>query len=415
MLFLDELWTAPMTPKSVKYDIKNKISNEILSELLLDWREKYRYEIDGIIVTNDKIYPRPKKNPEYAFAFKMIISDQVAEVKVVDIIWTPSKDGYLVPVVQIEPVVLGGVTIEFSTGFNAKFIEDNKIGVGALISIIRSGDVIPHILGTVVPAENPLMPTKEYEWDGTHTNILLVDKNDVTVREKIIIGFFKNIEVDGLGPGSVKRMMEADFDSIPKILAMTKADFLTVPGFKAKTADKLYAGIHDKLEKASLAELMTASNVFGRGFGDKRFTAILNMYPDILTIKEDNKDKIAKLVMVDKVADIIAERFVKDIPAFLEFMKTAKLEYKLTTKITPKAKQDTSHPLYGKKIVFTGGKDKELIAQLKEVGAEQASSVSKNTFVVIAKTHDEDTGKADMARELDIPIMTVAEFKEKYF
>ena len=414
ILFLEELWTAPMTPKPVKYDIKNKISNELLSEVLLDWREKYKYEIDGIIVTNDKIYPRPKKNPEYAFAFKMVISDQVAEVKVVDIIWTPGKDGYLAPRVQIEPVVLSGATIEFATGVNAKFIEDNRIGVGAIISIIRSGDVIPHILGTVVPAEQLLFPTKPYVWDATHTNILLVDKNDVTVREKIIIGFFKNIEVDGLGPGSVKRMMEAGYDSVPKILTMLKPDFLTVQGFKTKTADKLYAGIHDKIDKASLSELMTASNVFGRGFGNRRFLAILNVYPDILTIKENNKDKVAKLIKIDGIANKIAERFVEDIPAFLEFMKTAKLEYKLTTKITPKVKQDTNHPLYGKKIVFTGGKDKELIEELTEVGAEVGSAVSKNTFVVIAKSHDEDTGKADTARKLNIPIMTITEFKTKY-
>ena len=68
----------------------------------------------------EPIYPRPKGNPDYAFAFKMIISDQVAEAKVLDVIWTPSKDGYLKPRVQIEPVTLGGVKIEYATGFNAK-------------------------------------------------------------------------------------------------------------------------------------------------------------------------------------------------------------------------------------------------------------------------------------------------------
>jgi len=37
--------------------------------------------------------------------------------------------------------------------------------------------------------------------------------------------------------------------------------------------------------------------------------------------------------------------------------------------------QDTIHPLYGKKIVFTGGKDKALIEELTEVGAEVGSAV----------------------------------------
>ena len=57
----------------------------------------------------------------------MVLSDQIAEAKVLDVIWTASKDGFLKPRVQIEPVTLGGARIEYATGFNAKFIEDNKI------------------------------------------------------------------------------------------------------------------------------------------------------------------------------------------------------------------------------------------------------------------------------------------------
>lgn len=402
--------------KHVKFDVKKEISNEILSEILLKWREDYEYEIDGLIVVNDEIYPRPKGNPDYAFAFKMVISDQVAEVKVVDIIWTPSKDGYLVPRVQIEPIVLGGVKIEYATGFNAKFIEENNIGVGAVISIVRSGDVIPHILGTVVPSSKPLMPTQEYEWDSTHTNILLVDKDDPIVKEKNILGFFKNIEVDGLGPGNIKKIIEAGFDTVPKILAMTKADFLKVPGFKTKTTDKLYHGIHSKLEKATLYELMTASNSFGRGFGDKRFEAILDMYPDILVTKETDQEKIAKLVKVEGVAKKTAEKFVEHIPSFIKFMKEAKLDSKLTLTITEPSEIDKSHPLYGKKIVMTGFRDKDLIQKLKDIGAENSASVNKNTFVVLVKCDkDELTGKTEEAKKLDIPIMTLDEFVNKYF
>ncbi len=401
--------------KHVKFDVKKEISNEILSEILLKWRDDYEYEIDGIIVVNDEIYPRPKGNPEYAFAFKMVISDQIAEVKVVDIIWTPSKDGYLVPRVQIEPIILGGVKIEYATGFNAKFIEENNIGVGAVISIIRSGDVIPHILGTVVPASKPLMPTEEYEWDSTHTNILVVDKDNPIVKEKNILGFFKNIEVDGLGPGNIKKIIEAGFDTVPKILAMTKADFLKVPGFKTKTTDKLYDGIHSKLEKATLYELMTASNSFGRGFGDKRFESILDMYPDILVAKESDKEKIAKLVKVEGVAKKTAEKFVQHIPDFTKFMKDAKLDGKLSLTITEPSEIDKSHLLYGKKIVMTGFRDKDLIQKLKEIGADNNASVSKNTFVVLVKKDkDEVTGKAEEARKLDIPIMTRDEFINKY-
>ena len=45
--------------------------------------EDYFNEQDQTL--NDKIYLRPEKNPEYEFAFKMVISDQIAEAKVVDV------------------------------------------------------------------------------------------------------------------------------------------------------------------------------------------------------------------------------------------------------------------------------------------------------------------------------------------
>ena len=58
------------------------------------------------------------------------------------------------PKVQVEPVNLAGVTIEFATGFNASFIYNNGIGPGSVIQITRAGDVIPHIIRVLTP-----MPT----------------------------------------------------------------------------------------------------------------------------------------------------------------------------------------------------------------------------------------------------------------
>jgi NAD-dependent DNA ligase len=399
----------------VKYDTKEKISNRELSEILIDWRKDYKYEIDGIIVVNDEIYPRPKKNPDYAFAFKMVISDQVAEAKVVDVLWTPSKDGYLKPRVQIEPINLGGVTVEYATGFNAKFIEDNKIGVGSVITIIRSGDVIPHIISVVTPAEYIKFPSVPYKWNDTHVDIILDNKEeDDTVREKNITAFFKNLEVEGIGPGNVKRLVEAGFDTVVKILAMKEADFLKVDGFKKKTADKLYNGIMKKIEKATLAEIMTASNIFGRGFGDKSFNKILEKYPNILISEESDKEKKSKLVKVEGIAVKTANKFVEHIPEFIKFLKNANLMYKLENSEVITSKIDETHLLFKKKIVMTGFRDKELIEKLKSVGAENSAAVSKNTFVVIVK-EDEDTGKTEQAKKLNIPVMTLKEFNKKYF
>jgi NAD-dependent DNA ligase len=64
--------------------------------------------------------------------------------------------------------------------------------------------------------------------------------------------------------------------------------------------------------------------------------------------------------------------------------------------------------------VITGFRDKELVDAIEALGASVGSSVSKNTFVVLVKDKDENTGKADQARKLGVPIMTSDEFKLDY-
>jgi NAD-dependent DNA ligase len=402
----------------VFYKIESTLSNELLSDTLINLRSNNRYEIDGIIVTDDKLYKRQSGNPDHAFAFKMVLSDQVAEAKVVDVIWTPSKDGYLKPRVRIEPIQLGGVQIEYATGFNGAFINDNKIGVGAVIELIRSGDVIPYIRKVVVPAEQAKMPSVPFKWNDTHVDVMLENiDSDETVREKNITGFFRSIGVEGLSGGNVARIVNSGYDTVPKILKMTVDDFLKVDGFKMKTATKIYTGIKEKLDSASIVMLMSGSNLFGRGFSEKKIELIMEAYPDVLTNSESIEQKITKVSAIKGMAKKTAESFVQKIPDFIGFLKEANLEYKLPSTSTMKTKEyDVGHALYGKSIVMTGFRDAFIQQELKKIGAKEGSSVSKNTFMVLVKDSDidQDSGKALEANKLGIPIATRDEFVAKY-
>jgi NAD-dependent DNA ligase len=399
----------------VMYEVKNEISNELLSTTLVQWRQNYLYEIDGVIVSNDAVYERKSGNPDYAFAFKMVLSDQIAEAKVVDVIWSPSKDGYLKPRVQIEPINLGGVRIEYATGFNGAFIYDNKIGIGSIVELIRSGDVIPHIRKVTVPAEEPKMPSVPYKWNDTHVDVLLENiETDETVKEKVITGFFKGLGVESLGSGNVARIINAGFDTVPKILKMTVNDFLSVEGFKDKTATKLYNGIKERIQIASLVTIMSASNLFGRGFSEKKLELIINAYPNILTSHETNLQKIEKISSIKGMAKKSAEAFVERISDFIHFIEEAGLNDKFVQNVVIQKVFDESHPLFGKTIVMTGFRDASIQDVLKDIGAKLGSSVSKNTFVVLVKNIDEDTGKAAEAKKIGVPLMTPEEFKEKY-
>jgi NAD-dependent DNA ligase len=399
-----------------------KLSKDLLTQTLMAWRTQNKYEIDGIIcAAGDRVYPRTAKNPDHAFAFKMAISDQMAETTVVDVIWEASQDGYLKPRVKITPISIGGVNIEYTTGFNGKFIDDNKIGPGAKIQMIRSGDVIPYIKSVLEPAAEGKMPDADimpYEWNATHVDIVLknVGDND-TVKEKNIVGFFSDLEVEGLATGNVRRIMAAGFDTIPKILKMTEADFKDVDGFKKKMIEKVRTSIQEKVGSASIVQLMAASNKFGRGVGKKVLTPLMDANPDFLTKEETKAEKIAKLNAAGIHKN--AELFYNNIAGFNEFMREcglgeAKGDSKAEAKSDSKELIDQSNPLFEKSIVMTKIRNKEIIEHLKKVGATLEDSFKKNTVALVMKDKSDVTNKMRDAEKKGIEIFTVEEFKAKY-
>ena len=398
----------------VKYSTHKTLSNEGLSTILQEIRSNYDYETDGIIVANDATYPRKSGNPEHAFAFKMVISDQMAEAKVVDVIWDVSQDGYLKPRIRIEPVNIAGVNIEYTTGFNGKFIEENGIGVGAVVRIIRSGDVIPYVREVILRAEKAKMPDVPYVWTATHVDIVVENvAEDPVVKRKNVVGFFMELDIKGLGESNMKKIMDAGHDSVAKIIKMSPADFANVFG-KGKSGPALYEGIHARIESASLAELMTASNMFGRGIGRKSVDPLLEAHPDFLT---STAPKAVKLEILSNIGvKKNGEQFYDAIVPFRRFLEECGLAHKLEgvpVKVVDKV-VDSGSPLFGKSVVMTKVRDAEIIEFLKRVGATLDDAMKTTTFVLIVKDKGDVSAKTKYAEAKGIPVMTVEEFKAEY-
>ena len=415
----------------VYYEMMNQtnLTNNTLSDLLIKWRINYDYEIDGIIVTDNAIFERKTGNPEHSFAFKMVLSDQIAEAKVLDVLWQASKDGYLKPRIRIEPINLGGVKIEYATGFNGKFIEDNKIGIGAIVEIIRSGDVIPHIKSVTMQADSAKMPEQSYIWSEKHVDVLLEDiESDPDVALKNITSFFITLGIDGLAKGNIKRLIDVGYNSIPKIIKADKSDFEKA-GFKT-LADKFVTRIKENIEKASLLDIMNASNKFGRGISGKTISIIMDIEPNILTSSDSDEQKYEKLIKIKGIGEVNARTFIKNINLFMKFLHECGLDYKLQTSIFEKKSESKekvekesekteikhiSHPLYKKNIVMTKIRDKEIIDFLKKVGGILEDNIKSNTFILIVKSLEDNSSKMIKAKEKGIVIMTPEEFKGKYF
>lgn len=144
--------------KVVKYFTAQagELDDDLLTGLLNNSRALSEYEIDGLVLEVDaatvRAHIKPTTNtlnPEFSVKYKVADTSNYAEPTVTHVELNISKDGYIKPVIVFTPVDLVGVTVSRCTGFNMKFIYDNKIGPGVKIKVTRSGDVIPLILGVV--------------------------------------------------------------------------------------------------------------------------------------------------------------------------------------------------------------------------------------------------------------------------
>jgi DNA ligase (NAD+) len=396
-------------------DIYKEFNLHSLDNILYKRKLKSDYEIDGIIISdNEKHSASVSGNPEHSFAYKGI--SQSANVKVLEVIWTPSKDGLIVPVIRYEKIKLSSVEMQKTTGFNAGFILKHKIGIGATITVIRSGDTIPYILGVVKPAKHPSLPENyKYKWDSKGVNVILDDmSNDKTVIIKRLSKFINNIGVDNISEGIVTRLVDAHYNTIFRIVRMKKTDFLRVDGIKDKLADKLYTNLQNSLKKLNVLTLAVASNLFGRGFGERKLKKIFDIYPSIVSKYDysDNSEWYERIKSIEGFDDITTTQFLKCLPEFQEF-------YIKFTENTQIKKYEPIRKTEGKFkdmiIVFTGFRNKEWHEYIEKNGGKVSSSVSKNTSILIHNDGDISSSSYAKAKDLNVKIMSKSEFQKKYF
>jgi NAD-dependent DNA ligase len=397
---------------SVFNKLLKNLSVETLSEILLDRRKKSDYEIDGIVVFNNKIHNRQNENPTYAFAFKSLLTMDKAEVIVLKVEWNLSKDAYLVPVIIFSGVKLDGVTISRATGFNGKFIKDNIIGPGSKIVIIRSGAVIPLVQEILAPSETgkPSMPDISYIWSKTGVDIMLSDKdkNDSDeVKFKNIDNFFNKIDVVGLSSGNIRKLYDSGFKTIKDILTASKEDMLKVDGFKDKMASKIYEGLRLKMKDLDCTTLIAASNTLGRGLGTTKIALLIEKIPDI--IKKRYIPTITEIVSIKGFEKKTAELFIENMPKYWKFVDENNLSCFIKDDKTKSIEKSFENEVY----VFTGFRNTDLEKYLKDRGANVTGSVSKKTTCLICKDVEEDSSKITKAKELGIEIITLSEFLKK--
>lgn len=400
--------------KTVNRQLVENVNLENLTEILIFNKEISKYEIDGLIVQANIEYTRNTTgNPDYAFAFKMRFEDNLIEAKVLGVQWNISKWGVLKPRVEIIPVQLGGVTISWASGFNAKFILEKSIGPEAIIEITRSGDVIPYIIRVIKKADKPDMPQLNYVWNESKVDIHSDEYSDTSTVKKIA-SFFAELGIKHVGEKNVQKIFESGLDTLFKIISASEQDFEKVPGFGQKLAERTFINIHEGLKNLTIPLVLGAYGVFGFGMGVRKVVTLFENFPDILDVfeKMKNEDILDRILQIDGFSDKSANKVVDNLAEAKQFILDMK---KFATFKEKNTKIQIKNKLQDMKIVLSGFRDKKLEEFILNGGGKVMTSISKQTsMLVVSSKLVAPSGKAAKALEMGVEVIDLEEFKARF-
>ncbi|TSC69172.1 MAG: DNA ligase (NAD+) [Parcubacteria group bacterium Gr01-1014_56] len=394
------------------------------------WKEKNKsegYWIDGVVVkVNEKKYQDALgytgKAPRFAIAFKFP-AEQVTTV-VEDIVLQVGRTGVLTPVAHLRPVLVAGSVVSRATLHNEDEIKRLDVRVGDTVVLQKAGDVIPDVVKVLTELRTG--KEKVYKWpthvaecggDGKIERVegqaawRCVARDSFAVRRRVLRYFSSKgaLNIEGLGPSTVDALLEKGLvQNFDDFFTLTEGDLLMLEGFAEVSAKKLLSSIQKVSKEVLLSRLITGLSISQVG----EETAIL-LAQNFKTVDDIKNASEEKLMQIHGIGDVVA----REIANWFANKENQKLLQHLQKLLHIenqdfRRSQSKNLPLQGKTFVLTGtmaslSRD-EAKEKLRKLGASVSSSVSKNTFAVVA---GEDPGsKLEKAQELNVQILSEEEF-----
>lgn len=140
----------------VNSDARRYEDFEAVLNFCRDWmgqREELPFEADGMVIKVDDFAQQRElgvvqRDPRWAVAFKFPAREAVTRLTAITV--NVGRTGVLTPNAELDPVVIGGVTVRNASLHNADYISERDIRVGDYVTVKRAGDVIPYVVGPVL-------------------------------------------------------------------------------------------------------------------------------------------------------------------------------------------------------------------------------------------------------------------------
>ena len=373
-----------------------------------DKREKYEYEVDGLVVkVNDlKLQERSgstQHHPRWAIAYKF--KAKQATSILTDIEYQVGKIGSITPVAKIEPVQLAGVTVSSVSLHNEDFIKTKDLRIGDTILVERAGDVIPYIVksmeelrdGSQVPVEYPTVCPINPDTDNPVT--LVKEEGESAWRclkctcgqqdlQRMIFHVSKNaMDIDGFGKSYVENFHSHGWlKDISDVYNLDYNAIKTLEGFGSKSAEKLLSAVN-KAKGNPIHRLLHSLSI--HHLGKKASKLIAAEINHVFDLQYWNKEKFTSIKDIGPVVadNVIAYFSDPDHIAMLHRIEERGVNMKQTKEDRPLVVSEDA-PLSGKTILFTGSLQlmgrKEAQKLAEQNGAKNISAVSSNLNILVA-------------------------------
>jgi DNA ligase (NAD+) len=381
--------------------VVEKVTTEQLKGAFQLLRERFHYEVDGVVVGRNCIPMISTSNPKDAFAFKMPLDDQKATTKVLEVEWASSRTGNWIPRIRFEPVQIGFATIEYCTGFHAQFIKEQGIGPGAQVIIRRSGDVIPTLDKVLTPVAWSQPPTGRWKWDDSGVHAVDSTPTDDKTPEKCALELAHQIVSFGVEGFSKTSMLKVVHEGL-----RTFVDLLSAPADRlqkvlgAVNGKKLHDGLRTAVETAPETKWILAFLGWPKGFGESRIKSTLEFASNVA-------DWPSKIGSPKGLSGASFGEIRACVPAYLEWRCSiqAIVPSNVGAGVGAIGGAAGEKPPFKGNYVLTGFRDATLQKRLEDSGWVLQERVTKTTNMLIVLDSSKETTKVKSARDAGVTIV----------
>jgi DNA ligase (NAD+) len=237
-------------------------------------RDTLDFEIDGVVVKLDDLAGRERlaataRHPRWALAYKF--APRGAETVIRDVVFQVGRTGAITPVAVVDPVAIGGVTIERVTLHNREELARRDLRRGDRVRIVRAGDVIPEIVERLPSTRRgaPFPVPQRCPECGTPLAAAGCPNGlacPAQLRAALVhVGSRGAMDIPGLGPKIADRLVAAGLvRSLPDLFRLGAEDLARLPGMAARSARKLADAIA-RARRTEMWRFLAALGIPGLG------------------------------------------------------------------------------------------------------------------------------------------------------